>query len=188
MAVLGSISRKRKSDGPPEESIDLDDYDLEVLPIDKNPDQVRRQIRHFLDSGGMKVGDFYNALDASNDGYNRLMQQSGKKKGMGSDVYQEAWSFFAKREMAGLKMPTKKQKTSSSAGGAASSASKGAQRSTDISAIQLDGEDQDDVALYDSCDEVRKKITAHLGKQDVTKAQFCRNLKAQLQREGALQA
>ena len=50
----------------------------------------------------------------------------------------------------------------------------------DISTIHLAGEEYDDVHVYDSCDEVRRKISAHLKKPGVTQAQFCRDMHAQL--------
>ncbi|KAI5207029.1 hypothetical protein E4T39_02150 [Aureobasidium subglaciale] len=88
--------------------------------------------------------------------------------------------------MAGLKMPTKKQKTAANAAtaksGAASSASSDKNDAVpDISSIRLDGnrEEDDSVEVYDSCDEIRKKIAAHLRKPGVTAAQFCRDLLAQ---------
>lgn len=176
----GAGKKRKSSPGPDPSSVGLDDYHVEGMPIDKNPDQVRRQIRRFLDNGGMKVGEFCNAIGVSNNAYNRFMQQSGRTKGMGSDVYQEAWAFFAKREMAGLKMPTKKQKTADASAG---SGSTGGKKSVgaDISGIHLPGEEHDAVPVYETCDEVRKKITTHLGKADVTRAQFCRDLYAQLQ-------
>ena len=42
----------------------------------------------------------------------------------------------------------------------------------DVSNIHLDGEEHQDVPVYDTCDEVRKKITAFLCQDGVTKAAF----------------
>jgi hypothetical protein len=41
------------------------------------------------------------------------------------------------------------------------------------------GEETDSVEIYDSCDEIRKKIAAHLRKPNNTAAQLCRDLLAQ---------
>jgi len=41
------------------------------------------------------------------------------------------------------------------------------------------GEETDSVEVYDTCDEVRKKISAYLRKPNTTAAQFCRDLLAQ---------
>lgn len=177
---LGGTNRKRKSDGPAEDSVDLDDYDVDGMPVDKNPDQVRRQIRRFLDNGGMKVGEFCDALHVTNNSYNRFMQQSGRTKGLESQVYTKAWAYFAKRELAGLKMPTKKQKTSNAGSSGSGRSGQRTTASVDISGIHLEGEEEDDVPVYETCDEVRRKITAFLGRDAVTKTQFCRDLHAQL--------
>ena len=72
------------------------------------------------------------------------MSQNGKFAGEQSDAYRGAWEFFKKREMAGLKIPTKKQKVAAS-GGEASGSSKAAagkkdkDAHPDISNIHLDG-------------------------------------------------
>ncbi|KAK5658889.1 hypothetical protein OQA88_1703 [Cercophora sp. LCS_1] len=46
----------------------------------------------------------------------------------------------------------------------------------DISDIHLEGEETDTVPIYDTCDEIRRKINAHLQKPGVTQAQFCRDI------------
>lgn len=110
-----------------------------------------------------------------------------------------------KREMAGLKLPVKKaakmaktddaaattsdatpmsiSTTSTTATAKAPAGTKKAQTSSagvDISAIHLDGEEDDRVPIFDSCDEVRRKINAHLKKPGVTQAQFCRDIWARM--------
>ncbi|KAL2257510.1 hypothetical protein VTK26DRAFT_86 [Humicola hyalothermophila] len=50
----------------------------------------------------------------------------------------------------------------------------------DLSDIVLDGEEDDAVPVFDSCDEVRRKINAYPKRPGVTQAQFCRDLHAQL--------
>ena len=49
----------------------------------------------------------------------------------------------------------------------------------DICDIYLAGEEENTVPVYETCDEVRRKIRAHLNKCGVTKAQFCRDICAQ---------
>ena len=186
------LSKKRKSDSA-EAPIDLDDIDCEGMLVDQNCDQVRRKIRRFLDSGAMKVGEFCNAIGVSNKSLNDFLRQSGAMKGSGSATYDGAWEFFKKREIVGLKMPNKKQKTSTS-DNATSSATNGAARKTgndapvDISSIYLHQEEFDDVPVYDTCDEVRRKINNHLKKSNVTQAQFCRDLSAQLHSGQSIQS
>lgn len=43
----------------------------------------------------------------------------------------------------------------------------------------MTGEVNDAVEVYDSCNEIRKKLATHLRKDGVTKAQFCRELAQQ---------
>lgn len=88
--------------------------------------------------------------------------------------------FFKKREIAGLKMPTKasaakKAKTEDSGKKDAKD-----KADIDISHIHLDGEDEDDVPVYLTCDDVRRQISLHLKRDGVTKAAFCRDMLAQL--------
>ena len=56
---------------------------------------------------------------------------------------------------------------------------KKAKQGTEIGDMHLDGEDEDKVEIYDTCSEIRKKISAHLRKEGVTAAGFCRDLDAQ---------
>lgn len=51
----------------------------------------------------------------------------------------------------------------------------------DISDIHFHDEKTDNVPVFDSADEIRKKINAHLKTPGLTQAQFCRDLFAQLQ-------
>jgi hypothetical protein len=97
-------------------------------------------------------------------------------KGSGSHTYGGAWEFFKKRELAGVKIPTKKAKPTETAPSSSSTQAPAA----DPFSIELDGMYTDSVEVYDSCDEIRRKITVHLLKPGVTKAQFCRDLKAML--------
>ncbi|KAK5171667.1 hypothetical protein LTR04_000032, partial [Oleoguttula sp. CCFEE 6159] len=157
---------KRKSTDA--HDVDLDSIDIpDDIPMDKDCDQIRRMIHTFIDSGEMKVGDFRDAIGVSSTSYTNFLGQNGRSKGMLSDTYSRAWKFFKKREVAGLKMP-KKQKTSTAE-----------QKTKDLSDVHLDGEETDSVRVYDTCDETRKKISAHLRKDGVTQAAFLRDLAAQ---------
>lgn len=130
----------------------------------------------------MKVGDFCKAIHVSNNAYNRFMQHSGATKGMQSDVFMAATEYFAKRDKAGLKLPTansknKKAKTDSAGGKAAGG---GGSKAADFLQLELPGEATDNVPVYDTCADVRRKISAWLREPGVTQAQFMRDLHAQL--------
>lgn len=130
----------------------------------------------------MKVGEFCDAIGVSNRSLNTFLGQSGKYKGSGSNAYDGAWEFFAKRDIAGIAMPSKKKlKTTTTDGGGKKSAKAAAGSSLpSIASIYLDGEDEDDVEVYDTCDEIRRKLNLHMKKDGVTQAQLCRDLHAQL--------
>lgn len=177
---------------------DLSHIDTHRMPIDQNCNQVRRRINQVLDSGIFKKGEFCNAIGSSGNALNRFLGQSGPTQGSQSEAYENAWSWFKQRELAGLKMPDvkKRQKaeaakkaktttttttgtgTGSRKAGAAASASEAAP--PDLSTIHLPGEEADAVPVFDSADEVRKKINAHLKTPGLTQARFCRDLYAQL--------
>jgi hypothetical protein len=181
--VPKKTSNKRKSDEAdlPANPINLDDIDVEDMPVTDNCDQVRRKINRFLDNSGMKKGEFAKAIGLSTANLNRFLGQSGPYKGSGCVAYDAAWAFFKKREIAGLKMPTKKAKTAEGeTSGTKASKKQTSTADVDISAIHLDGQEDDAVPVYDSADEIRKKINAHLKKPGVTQAQFLRDIYAEL--------
>ncbi|OTB01414.1 hypothetical protein M426DRAFT_220750 [Hypoxylon sp. CI-4A] len=129
---------------------------------------------------------------------NHFLAKHGSMDGAQSGVYVNSWAWFKQRELAGLKMPDvkKRQKIEADAVAAAAEAAsestpnagpKKASRAvaplyliTDISNIYIPGEEEDDVWVYDTCDEIRKKINAHLKTPGLTAAQFLREIHAQL--------
>jgi hypothetical protein len=164
-------TKKRKSDGPP--PVDLDSIDLDGVPMDMNANQVRSKIRAYLNSGEMKVGEFQTAIGVNSKGYGEFMGQTGPHKGTGSNTYYNAFEFFKKRELAGVKMPRKKQKTEE---GKSTSSNKDDKDKYDVSEIHLDGEDHERVPIFDTCDDIRKKINAHLRTASTTNAGFVRKI------------
>ncbi|KAI1276419.1 hypothetical protein F5Y07DRAFT_366680 [Xylaria sp. FL0933] len=203
--ATGGAGKKRKAETTLEEDIaaykqDLDDvvdpeeFDDEPLP---SCTAVRGRINKLLDSGIMNKTEFAKAIGANANTVSRFLQASGQMGGSGSTVYPTAWAWFRQREYANLKMPDvkKRQKLEADAAAAASSSSttttggksktakKAAAAATslpDISGIYLPGEEDDDVEVYDTCDEIRRKINAHLKTPGLTQTQFCRDLYAQL--------
>ncbi|CRK39905.1 hypothetical protein BN1723_015605 [Verticillium longisporum] len=93
------------------------------------------------------------------------MKQVGPHVGYGSDVFHAANRFFRKRELQGLKAaPGKKVRRGVES------------KDLDVSGITLEGESEQAVKVYDTCDDVRRKINAFLRKPDVTQAAFCREI------------
>jgi hypothetical protein len=192
-----SQGTKRKSTSNiEEEDVDLSDIDIDGMPITENADQVRRKIARLIENDGMKVGEFCDKISVSSNAYYRFVHQHGPTKGLQSDTFMNASAYFKKREIAGLKLPTaasKKAKTAASkksgAGGDGDdpkddpkkpAKGKGGSDPADFLQVHLDGEETDSVPIYDTCADVRRKISAHLRDPGVTQAQFCRDLHSQL--------
>jgi hypothetical protein len=142
-----------------------EDEENDNLIFDWNCDQVRRKINTFIESGEMKVTQFQNAIGVSSTSYGNFMKMKGPMKGIDSSTMSGAYKFFKKREKEGKAMP-KKRKTA-------------AAQTVDLSDIHLEGEDEDAVEVYDSCDEIRRKIAAYLRKPGVIQAQLLKDLAAQ---------
>ncbi|KAF4630038.1 hypothetical protein G7Y89_g8109 [Cudoniella acicularis] len=157
-----SKSTKRKATEEPREEIDIDDDRCQMVDI--SCDRVRTKIRNFINSGEMKVGEFQKAIGTNSKSYGSFMGQSGAYKGSGSSVYVNAFAFFKHRELNGIKAAKKKVKKEDEA------------KKTDVSGIELEGEEEEEVPVYDTCDEVRKKIRAYLADPSVTQAGFCREI------------
>ena len=162
-------------DGPNDSipEISSDDERLDYITADCN--KIRRQIRTFIESGEMKIGEFQNAIGVSSKSYGAFMKQRGADTGSCSETYYGAARFFKKRELQGLKMPKKRAKTSEE--------NEEIVKKYDVSDIHLDGESETNVLVYDTCDVVRKKIHAHLRRPGVTQAMFLRQLE-QMSPEG----
>ncbi len=149
--------------------------------IDQTCNQIRSKIRTFIESGEMKVTHFQREIGVSSSSYGGFMKQNGPYKGQDNHTYIAAFKFFKKREEAGLKMPrksdtNKKQKTKD---GSTGSRGAKAKPGDEVAGIHLDGEESQSVPIYDTCDEIRRKINAHLRKEDVIQASFLRALSAQ---------
>lgn len=195
----GTKRKSKSNDNGDENDLNLSNIDVEGMPLTENPDQIRRKIHRLVENGGMKVGEFCDAIKVSQNGYGRFVSQSGATKGLQSDVYMGAAMYFKKREIVGLKLPTassKKAKTKSTAqASAGANASPGGSKGSsgggggspggpggpgDFRQIELPGEATDSVPVYDTCADVRRKISAYLREPGNTQAQFCRDLYAQL--------
>ncbi|KAG8166077.1 hypothetical protein KVR01_004629 [Diaporthe batatas] len=188
-APPASNSRKRKSDASSsssEEAIaaykqDLDHIQVDHMAVDRDCTYVRNMIQKVLDRGIFKKGEFCNTIGSSPNSVNRFLAQTGRDGGSGSDVYWNAWAWFKKRELAGLSVPAASATTQKKAKTAQARLSNA---NADLGSIHLDGEETDSVPVFETCDVVRRKITAHLKTPGLTQAQFCRDLHAQLHAPG----
>lgn len=172
-AAAASNSRKRAPptlDGEEDAEADLDDDD-DTLTFEWDCDKVRRMIRNFLDSGEMKVTHFQRTIGTNSNSYGKFMSYKGAWRGVDNSAMAGAYRFFRKREAQGTTIP-KKRKTAA------------APESDGLAAIHLDGEETDSVEVYDSCDEIRRKLAAHMRMPGVIQARLLKDLAAQFHAQG----
>ncbi|KAI1138376.1 hypothetical protein F5Y05DRAFT_37610 [Hypoxylon sp. FL0543] len=186
-------SRKRKAETSLEddiaaykqnldETISRDTFEDDPLPSCQT---VRNRINKLLNAGIMTKTEFSKAIGSGTNSVSSFLKQTGTTGGRNSCVYFNAWAWFRQREVAKLKMPDVKKRKSQEASAVnpdagSSNPATVAPRVIDISQIHLDGEETDSVPIYDTCDEIRKKINGHLKSPEMTQAQLCRNLYDQL--------
>lgn len=159
------------SDGSAEDGDD--DEDDEDLLITDNCDVVRRKINALINSWEMKVTHFQRACGITASSYGGFMKQKGPDSGVNSITYGAAFEFFKDREEKGIKIPPTSNKRQKVNGG---DEKKGGIDVEELKKVHLDGEEDVQVEIYDTCDEVRRKMAAHLRKPGVTGAGFCRDL------------
>lgn len=171
---------------------DIDSDDDRLATPKWSCGQLRAKIRKFVATDKvMKVSEFQKAIGVSGKSYYAFMKQHGTWEGAESHSFIRAHRFFMKRELLGLdkkrkgkgkgkgkdegKEPAKKKsKTEAASLKNAKEAAFAAKY--DVSSVSLPGEAQGEVAVYDQCDEIRKKIKAVLRDPDMTRAAFCREI------------
>ena len=136
-----------------------------------NCNQIRTKIDNLINGGAVRVGEFQKKLGVNSRGYLMFMRQHGPHAGSGSNTYMAANEFFARMEDMGVKI----------AKAGSSRRSEGGQSTPDSTAYNVDGielpiNDDGKVPVYDSCDDIRNKISAHLRTTGVTKAAFLRTI------------
>ncbi|KLO81724.1 Uncharacterized protein LW93_6876 [Fusarium fujikuroi] len=141
---------------------------------------IRTKLNKLFDSGVMTKAEFCRATGANSNSLNKLLKQKGPFGGSNSAVWRNAYVWFQQREVMGLKMPDakKRQLKQSKKEVPDGTHSKGVAL-PDNSDVHLEGEETDDVPIFDDCDEIRRKINAHMKIPSMTQAQFCRDIYAQ---------
>lgn len=199
-------SRKRKStDDPAAALVDYDNISVDHIPCRENCDQVRRTVNSFVDSGAMTKTAFARQIGVSAKSLSGFLSEHGSYKGAGFAAYRAAWEYFEKRKLAGVPFNPKKARAATTATSTTGGEREGEGEETaraapkpktaplgpgmnsagaDISGVHLPGEETDSVPVFDTCDEVRRKVNAHLKKPGVTQAQFCRDMLAMFKGPG----
>lgn len=135
------------------------------MPITDSCDVVRRKINAFLNSGEMNATEFLREIGVNSDSYGCFMKLKGRYSGVDNQAYEAAFRFFRKRKASGVdEVPRKKVKKDEEA------------KKVDVSDTQLEGEENDSVQIYDTCDDVRQKIAAYLREPNITQAGFLREI------------
>lgn len=180
-----TASKKRKSDAGeedfkeklfPDDVEDIDDYDPRLDVITDTCNAVRRKIRNWTESGAQKVGEFQRTIGVSSKAYLSFMNRTGTWDGDGCDTYHKAHRFFKKRELQGLPLKAPKSKKPKTAASA-----KAAAEILDVSGVdELYGEETGSVPVFDTCEEIRKKIRHVLARDGITQAAFIREINKNL--------
>lgn len=144
---------------------DSDDVHESDSPITETCDAIRRKVNKLITSGEMKVTEFQRVCHINSNSYGRFMKLKGPYAGDSNQTYEAAFRFFKAREAAGIKEPIKKKVKKDEE-----------KKKLDVSSIELEGEDDESVEVYDTCDEIRRKIAAYLREPNVTQAAFLRSL------------
>ncbi|KAI8398584.1 hypothetical protein FOFC_19799 [Fusarium oxysporum] len=144
---------------------------------------IRTKLNKLFDSGVMNKAEFCRATGTNSNSLNKFLKQKGPFGGSNSAVWGNAYVWFQQRKVMGLKMPDaqKRQLEESKKDTVDGTPSKAAATKAlpDISEIHREGEETDEVPIHDCCDEIRRKINAHMKVPSVTQAQFCRDIYAQ---------
>ena len=113
----------------------------------------------------MSVTEFQRACNINSDSYGRFMRRKGRYAGDSSRTYVAAFRFFEQRQKAGMKKPKKKKARIDKE-----------EKIFNLAGVELDGEEDEAVPVYDTCDEIRRKVAAYLRERGVTQAAFLNEL------------
>ncbi|RPB26603.1 hypothetical protein L211DRAFT_781152 [Terfezia boudieri ATCC MYA-4762] len=158
-----------------------------------NCDEIRRKIKTFVENSGMEAATFQRAINAPPGTFVRFMKLRGAQSGAKYKAFEGATRFFQAREAAGLPMPAPIEKPVTKTAAVASAGDDvepGSAAGHPLEIVDSDIAESDDdiIPVFDSCDEVRRKISAHLRQPGVTQAQFLRDIAALLGQDVKIQS
>lgn len=156
----------------PKDVPEISEDDRRLYEISQNADTIRNKIRIWVDSGAQKVGEFQDTIGVSATAYNAFMRGNGPRAGRESMTYERAGIFFKERQLQGLpqKLPASARKKIKSADKA-----KAESQLLEVPAdVELEGEKEGEVPVFETCDTTRRQIRALLKKDGVTQAAYLR--------------
>ena len=127
-------------------------------------DRIRTKTSALIRSDEMTVAEFQKLNRINSNSYARFMELSGRYCGIDNQTYDAAHKFLLRRQRKGRKMHKAKKNTPEDAA------------KYDVSGIEIFGEREEDVTIFDTCDDVRTKIQAHLRRPGITQASFLREI------------
>jgi hypothetical protein len=146
---------------------------LQVKPedaaVDRSCDEVRQQISRLIDCREFTIVSFCQKIGVSRNSYYNFMGQNGAWKGQKGDTFPSALWYLQQREAEGIMLPTKKKNRKR----------KGNERKTVKSEVELDGEKEDKVPVFDTCKEIRRKINVYLRQPSNTQSSLLVALSSQ---------
>ncbi|KAG2824000.1 hypothetical protein PC118_g11139 [Phytophthora cactorum] len=144
------------------------------------------QDRNFLGTKEMTQTAFLKLCNINSNSYYRFMNLKGPYGGCDNQTYEGAAIFFYRREkkekadkakLKALKPQARKRKATEEKEQKTKKLKTGDELLKKIQDVELPDMDEDgSVAVFDDCDEIRKKINFFLGEKIVTKAAFLRAL------------
>ncbi|KAG3117645.1 hypothetical protein PI124_g8590 [Phytophthora idaei] len=171
----------------PSENKSEEEFDEENPEWGKwNCNQIRTKIRNFLGTNEMTQTAFLKLCNINSDSYYRFMNLKGPYGGCDNQTYEGAAIFFYRREkkekadkakLKALKPQARKRKATEEKEQKTKKLKTGDELLKKIQDVELPDMDEDgSVAVFDDCDEIRKKINFFLGEKIMTKAAFLRAL------------
>lgn len=112
----------------------------------------------------MNVTTFQRALGVNSKSYNLFMGYTGPSRGNQNGTYHCGSAFFKHRELNGVKVVRKKPRKEDE------------EKLTDVAGVRLEGEAARAVPVFDSCDQIRRKINEFLVQPNITQAAFLREI------------
>lgn len=154
----------------PKNRPEISEDDPRLYEISPNTDTIRNKIWVWIDSGAQKVSEFQDTIGVSATAYNAIMRGNGPKAGRESRTYERAGVFFRERQLQGLP-----QRLPASARKKVKTADKTRAESQFLGVpadIELTGEKQGAVPVYETCDTMWRQIRTLLKKVGVTQAAY----------------
>jgi len=139
----------------------------------KSCNAIRTEITRFLLSGEMTQTAFLEEIGCNNNSYGRFMKLKGPWNGTQNGVYWGAAKFFARKKLGEEWEKKFRPAAAKRKREGAATERKNARKKLDEAASKLSA-DYAEGPVYDSCPDVRRKITAFLKSSGTTATAFCR--------------